>query len=74
MLYNRFNMTESDKERFVEVVGKTMLGLEMGDSIEDIAKSVDLEPHQVEDNIDADLYTIRKRVGWKRYIKALFVK
>lgn len=74
MLYNRFNMTESDKERFVEVVGKTMLGLEMGDSIEDIAKSVDLWPHQVEANIDGALYLIRKRVGWKRYIKALFVK
>ena len=74
MLYNRFNMTESDALRLVEVDGKTMLGLEMGYSIWDIAKSVNLEPYQVEHNIDECLHLIRKHVGWKRYIKALFVK
>lgn len=74
MLYNRFNMTEKDKQKFIVVDGKIMLGLEMGDSIWDIANSVNLEPWQVNHNIDEMLYTIRKRVGWKRYIKALFRK
>lgn len=74
MLFNRFNMTEKDKNRFVEVNGKILLGLEMRDSICDIAKNVDLNPEQVYHNIDEMLFIIRKRVGWKRYITMLFVK
>lgn len=68
------NMTGEEKQRFVEVAGKTILYLAERRSLFDIAKKLNLEPYQVHHNIDELLYELRKSLGWKRYIKALFIK
>jgi len=74
LLKQVFIMTEEEKQRFVEVSGKTILYLIERRSLFDMAKKLDLESWQVEHNIDELLYELRKSLGWKRYIKALFIK
>ena len=74
MLKQVFNMTEEEKQRFIEVTGKTILYLVERRSLFDMAKRLNLEPRQVNHNVDAMLYKLRKSPGWKRYIKALFIK
>lgn len=67
-------MNEDEQKSFVETIGKTMLGIEKRKSTLDIALDVGCDPYQVEWNINEMLYILRKRVGWKRYIKILFAK
>lgn len=74
MLKQVFSMTEEEKQKFIEVNGKTILYLVEQRSLFDMAKKLDLEPWQVDHNIDELLYELRKSLGWKRYIKALFIK
>lgn len=74
MLKQVFSMTEEEKQRFIEVNGQTILYLIERRSLFDMAKKFDLEPWQVDHNIDELLYELRKNLGWKRYIKALFIK
>lgn len=74
MLKQVFSMTEEEKQKFIEVNGKTILYLVERRSLFDMAKKLDLEPWQVDHNIDELLYELRKSLGWKRYIKALFIK
>ena len=74
MLKHVFNMTEDEKQRFIEVNGKTILYLAERRSLFDMGKKLNLEPWQVNHNIDEMLYELRKSLGWKRYIKALFIK
>ena len=74
MLKHVFSMTEEEKQKFIEVNGKTILYLAEQRSLFDMAKKLDLEPWQVDHNIDELLYELRKSLGWKRYIKALFIK
>ena len=74
MLKQVFSMTEEEKQKFIEVHGKTILYLVEQRSLFDMAKKLDLEPWQVDHNIDELLYELRKSLGWKRYIKALFIK
>ena len=74
MLKQIFSMTEEEKQKFIEVNGKTILYLVEQRSLFDMAKKLDLEPWQVDHNIDELLYELRKSLGWKRYIKALFIK
>ena len=69
-----FNFTEEDKRRFIEVSGKIMLGIAERRSTWDMAKDCNLEPWQVNHNIDEMLYELRKYVGFKRFLKALFIK
>lgn len=74
MLKQVFSMTEEEKQKFIEVNGKTILYLVEQRSLFDMAKKLNLEPWQVDHNIDELLYELRKSLGWKRYIKALFIK
>ena len=74
MLKQVFSMNEEEKQKFIEVNGKTILYLVEKRSLFDMAKKLDLEPWQVDHNIDELLYELRKSLGWKRYIKALFIK
>ena len=74
MLKQVFSMTEEEKQKFIEVNGKTILYLVEQRSLFDMAKKLDLKPWQVDHNIDELLYELRKSLGWKRYIKALFIK
>ena len=73
-LFQIVDMTEKDKQRFIDITGKTVLYLAERRSLDDMAKRLDLEPWQVYHNIDELLYDLRKCLGWKRYIKALFIK
>ena len=74
MLKQVFSMTEEEKQKFIEVNGKTILYLVEQRSLFDMANKLNLEPWQVDHNIDELLYELRKSLGWKRYIKALFIK
>ena len=74
MLKHVFSMTEEEKQRFIDMNGKTVLYLVERRSLFDMAKKLNLEPWQVDHNIDELLYELRKSLGWKRYIKALFNK
>ena len=74
MLKHVFSMTKEEKHKFIEVNGKTILYLVERISLFDMAKKLDLKPWQVDHNIDELLYELRKSLGWKRYIKALFIK
>ena len=69
-----FEMNAEERERAVQVIGNTVLMLEEGFSIADIAKKLDLNIDQVVDNIYEILYQIRKRIGKWNFFKALFIK
>ena len=74
MLKHVISMTEEEKQRFIDVNGKIILYLAERRSLFDMAKRLNLESWQVNHNIDEMLYDLRKSIGWKRYIKALFIK
>lgn len=74
MLKEVINMTEEEKQRFIDVNGKTILYLVERRSLFDMAGRLNLEAWQIDHNIDELLYELRKSLGWKRYIKALFIK
>ena len=68
------NATEEEKKKFVNTAGITMLGLAEHKASFQIAEELKLETWQVEANIDEFLWMLRKSLGWKRYIRALFIK
>lgn len=68
------DMTEDEKKKFVNTVGIIVLCLAEGKASFQIAEELKFDTYQVDHNIDEILYTIRKSLGWKRYIKALFIK
>ena len=67
-------MTEIEKQQLSKIIGDTFIMLEESYSIEQIAKELKLEPCQVEYNIDDILYRLRRRLGWRRYIRTMFMK
>ena len=69
-----YQMNEEEKKRFVDVVGRMVLYIEEQRSLYDMANKLNLYSWQVNNNIDELLYQLRKYLGWKRYIKALFIR
>lgn len=69
-----FKMTEDEKRRLVDMSGSIILWLSEGRSIAYIGDKLNLKPSQVEHNIEEILYTIKKHVGIRRFIKILFTK
>ena len=67
-------MTEIEKQQLSKIIGDTFIMLEESYGIEQIAKELKLEPWQVEYNIDDILYRLRRRLGWRRYIRTMFIK
>ena len=67
-------MTEIEKQQLSKIIGDTFIMLEESYSIEQIAKELKVEPWQVEYNIDDILYRLRRRLGWRRYIRTMFMK
>lgn len=63
MLKQVFSMTEEEKQKFIEVNGKIILYLVERRSLFDMAKKLDLEPWQVDHNVDELLYELRKSLG-----------
>lgn len=74
MLKRVHQMNEEEKKRFVDITGRMVLYIEEQRSLIDMANRLDLYAWQVDHNIDELLYQLRKSLGWKRYIKALFIK
>ena len=73
MLKRVHQMNEEEKKQFVDIVGRTVLYIEEQRSLYDMANKLNLYSWQVNYNIDELLYLLRKHLGWKRYIKALFI-
>ena len=73
-LRNVIGMTEIEKQQLSKIIGDTFIMLEESYSIEQIAKELKVEPWQVEYNIDDILYRLRRRLGWRRYIRTMFIK
>ena len=67
-------MTEIEKQQLSKIIGDTFIMLEESYSIEQIAKELKVEPWQVEYNIDDILYRLRRCLGWRRYIRTMFMK
>ena len=67
-------MNEEEKKRFVDMVGRMVLYIEEQRSLYDMTNKLNLYSWQVNYNIDELLYQLRKHLGWKRYIKALFIR
>ena len=69
-----FLLTEEEKKRVSEMTGKIMLWILEGRSIGYMSEKLNLAPWQIEYNIDEALYTLRRRVGVKRFLRILFWK
>ena len=67
-------MSEETKKKFVNTIGITVLCLSEGKCSYHISKELKLPPWQVDRNIDELIYTLRHTLGWKRFIRALFIK
>lgn len=64
-------LTDEEKRQVSEMTGKIMLWILEGRSIGYMSKKLNLSPQQIEQNIDAMLYTLRRKVGAKRFLRIL---
>lgn len=69
-----FEMTEDERKKLAEMTGKIMLWIEEGRSIGYMSEKLNINPQQVECNINEMLYVLRKQVGRKRFLKIFFMK
>ena len=67
-------MTDEEKKKFVNTIGITVLCLSEGKASFQIAKELKLNTMAVDHNIDELIYTLRKTLGWRRFIKAMFIE
>lgn len=76
MFINRFEIIDNEKnrEKYKEMIGKLMLNILEGNHMGQMIDDLDLPPWEIEHNINELLYVLRQRVGWKRYLKILFMK
>lgn len=54
--------------------GDILLWICEGQSMDYMSKKLNLQPWQIQHNIDEMLYVLRKKVGFRRFIRTLFVK
>lgn len=69
-----FELTEEEKRKAGEMAGKIITGILEERHVGYMAENLKLDPWMVEANIDEILCILRKRVGWRRYLKVLFWK
>lgn len=74
MFKRTYGLTMDEKYRVGQMSGKIMTGILEGRSDDTIGDSIGLPGFAVENNIDEMLYTLRRRVGLKRYLKILFMR
>ena len=76
MFKTRFEIidNEKNKSKYKEMVGKLMLNILEGNHMGKISDDLNLPPWEIEHNIDEMLWTLKCHVGWKRYLKILFMK
>lgn len=74
MFVKRNELTENDKSKISEMMGKIVLWMLEERSIGYASKELKLHPNEILENIDETLYEFRKHVGRWRYFKILFWK
>lgn len=74
MFKETFLLTDEEKRKVSEMCGKIMLWILEGRSIGYMSMELRIPPWQVKRNVDEMLYTLRKEVGIKHYLKILFMK
>lgn len=67
-------LTNDEKKKVSDMTGKIMLHILEGRNIRYMSEKLNLHPFEIEYNIDEALYTLRRQVGLKRYLKILFFK
>ena len=72
MFKQTFLLTGEEKKQVGEMCGKIVLWILEGQSTGYMAENLKMHPRQVNDNICELLYILKKQVGIKRFIKALF--
>ena len=65
-------LTDEQKKKVSEMDGKIILWILEGRSVGYMSDKLNLPPWQIQANIDEMLYILKKQVGIKRFIKALF--
>ena len=68
------DMNEEQKKKLSKMNGDILIWICEGQSTGYMSEKLNLYPHQIEHNIDEMLYVLRKRVGFRRFIKTLFIK
>lgn len=74
MFKQTFLLTEKEKRQVSEMCGKIIYHILEGNHMGRIVDDLNLPPWKIEHNIDEMLYILKKQVGWKRYLKILFMK
>ena len=74
MFVKTYLLTDEQKQEVSEMIGKIMLWILRGESVDYMAKELHMDPWQVEANLNEALYILRKQAGIKRFIKSLFWK
>lgn len=69
-----WELTHEDRMQISEMTGKIMRWILEGRSIGYMAEKLHMNPWQVEHNIDEMIYTLRKQVGVRRFLKNLLWK
>ena len=64
-------LTDEEKKEVSEMSGKLVTWMLEGRSTKYMAKQLHLSPRQVEHNINETIYTLKKRVGFKRFLGIL---
>ena len=67
-------MSDEDKCKVADMCGNIVLWILEGRSLYYMAEQLNLNPCEVQHNIDELLYILRKEVGIKRFIRTLFYK
>ena len=72
MFVKTFLLTDEQKKKVSEMDGKIILWILEGRSVGYMSDKLNLPPWQIQANINEMLYILKKQVGIKRFIKALF--
>ena len=72
MFVKTFLLTDEQKKKVSEMDGKIILWILEGRSVGYMSDKLNLPPRQIQATIDEMLYILKKQVGIKRFIKALF--
>ncbi len=68
------DMNEEQKQKLSKMNGDILVWICEGRSMDYMSKKLNLQPWQIEHNIDEMLYYLRKKVGFRRFVRALFIK
>ena len=67
-------LTDDERREVSEMTGKIILWMLEGRTVKYMSEQLGLSPRDVVHNVYETLYTIRKQVGRRNYLKVLFWK